>query len=70
MTDALHLATGSEDTDSAAAEDPESKGSGDEDNIQSLTDFFDQMDRAAFKRVLDNRDSLRSGVVPPRVQRR
>lgn len=27
-------------------------------NIQTLTDLFDQLDRAAFKRVLDHRDSL------------
>jgi hypothetical protein len=37
--------------------------SGDEEadsptNIQTLTDLFDQLDRAAFKRVLDHRDSF------------
>ena len=26
-------------------------------NVQSLTDLFDQMDRAAFKRALANRDA-------------
>ena len=32
------------------------------DNIQSLTDFFDQMDRAAFKRALANRDAHRDAL--------
>ena len=27
-------------------------------NVQTLTDLFDQLDRAAFKRVLDSRDSF------------
>ncbi len=30
------------------------------ENVQSLTDFFDQRGRAAFKRALENRDSLRA----------
>jgi len=32
-----------------------------ESTIQSLTDLFDQMDRAAFKRVLANRDARSDG---------
>lgn len=28
-------------------------------NVQTLTDLFDQIDRAAFKRVLEYRDSFR-----------
>lgn len=35
------------------------------DNIQSLTDYFDQMDRAAFKRALANRDAHREGLNEP-----
>jgi hypothetical protein len=33
----------------------------DRDNVQTLTDLFDQLDRAAFKRVLENRDARASG---------
>jgi len=46
----------SPDSESAAKSDDDA-----ESKVQSLTDLFDQMDRAAFKRVLANRDAHRDG---------
>lgn len=47
------------DDDSVSAE-REQSAEPEQENVQSLTDFFDQMDRAAFKRVLANRDAQRA----------
>ena len=33
--------------------------------VQTLTDLFDQLDRAAFKRVLDYRDSIATSRKKP-----
>jgi hypothetical protein len=51
-------------TDESDVSRPATSGAGHEsaetqasENVQSLTDFFDQMDRAAFKRALANRDT-------------
>ena len=46
-----------------SADGPQSPPGGDEEtdspnNVQTLTDLFDQLDRAAFKRVLDHRDAF------------
>jgi hypothetical protein len=38
--------------------------------VQSLTDFFDQMDRASFKRMLDSRDARRENLRPAKSDRR
>jgi len=46
----------SQKSDSSANADDDA-----ESTVQSLTDLFDQMDRAAFKRVLANRDARRDG---------
>ena len=55
----------------ASQEHADPQGAPGSDSIQSLTDFFDQMDRAAFKRVLANRDAHRATLVnAPKVERR
>jgi hypothetical protein len=42
---------------SPAGEKPEKAAEDAEPTIQSLTDFFDQLDRANFRRVLANREA-------------
>lgn len=70
MTDAQDASAGSEDSSDPAGDHADAGAGRDGDNIQSLTDFFDQMDRAAFKRALANRDSRREADSPPKSQRR
>lgn len=49
-----------EETPSEATESsPSDDGAETSTNVQTLTDLFDQLDRAAFKRMLDYRDSFR-----------
>lgn len=47
------------DAEDASPSADESVPDAEPSNVQSLTDLFDQMDRAAFKRALANRDALR-----------
>ena len=57
MPDEKETSPAAEDSDPAVSDLSESRSS--DENIQSLTDFFDQMDRAAFKRALENREAER-----------
>ena len=47
------------DADEASPSTDQPAGEEENSNVQSLTDLFDQMDRAAFKRALANRDAFR-----------
>ena len=47
------------DDDAVSAEREQSEAP-EQENVQSLTDIFDQMDRAAFKRALAIRDAQRA----------
>jgi hypothetical protein len=42
----------------------------DEDTVQTLTDLFDRLDRAAFKRVLEHRDADASAAPASRTGKR
>jgi len=71
MADEHQKSNAASDSDTAASEPSDDSGASDSDNIQSLTDLFDQMDRAAFKRALENRDAQRENDTnPPKRQRR
>ena len=70
MTDEHETSNAGSDSETAANELSDSEKAKDDDNIQSLTDFFDQMDRAAFKRALANRDAQREAKSKsPKLQR-
>jgi hypothetical protein len=51
-----------EDMSAGRSEDPGDEEGDSLGNVQTLTDLFDQLDRAAFKRVLEYRDSF---TAPP-----
>ena len=71
MTDEHQKSNAASDSDDAASEPADDPASSDSENIQTLTDFFDQMDRAAFKRALANRDAQRENdTKTPKLQRR
>jgi hypothetical protein len=69
MTDQHVDSPAADKPEPAASEHSEEQSAATDDSIQSLTDYFDQMDRAAFKRVLANRNALRNTAnEPPKSQ--
>jgi hypothetical protein len=71
MTDESDVSPARDEPEPASHERADAQGTPGSDSIQSLTDFFDQMDHAAFKRVLANRDAHRATLVnAPKVERR
>ena len=65
MTDERDASLDSADADASGRKTDDGAKQAESDNIQSLTDFFDQMDRAAFKRALANRDAHRDPARDP-----
>ncbi|MGD2168177.1 MAG: hypothetical protein PVF63_08730 [Gammaproteobacteria bacterium] len=70
MTDEKNVSPATEQPEPTEDDPAEAHGARLAGTAQSLTDFFDQMDRASFKRALANRDAFRDTVVPAKFQRR